>query len=200
MSNASKRKHIGSSSSELDSSVQITPDKQNTRQKKKKGKRLNQEKDLVEIETESIMAEHQIKEELKAINEKLTNIFSGSDSSFKQIIVDIINQTKQEFLKSVEKKIEVLESKLFEKETENYKLKLKIEHIKQELKEKADQEKQTQKQTIELSETSFVQIHALEQYGRRNNIRIFGIREETHINNNGKIEAETSEITAQKVF
>ena len=47
------------------------------------------------------------------------------------MIVDIINQTKQEFLKSVEKKIEALESKLFDKETENDKLKLKIEHIEQ---------------------------------------------------------------------
>ncbi|KAH3896097.1 hypothetical protein DPMN_020270 [Dreissena polymorpha] len=82
-----------------------------------------------------------IKQELANISKKLENLFSGQDKSFKQMIVEIMNQTKDEFLKSVEHKIEVLEGKLFEKEKDNDKLKEKVDRLKKQIKSNREQDK-----------------------------------------------------------
>lgn len=202
MTDASKRKHSDSSNSELDTSLNsLTPDK-NTKikQKKKKGKQnTNQDTISETIETEIIDEMADIKQALVDMNTKLENLFSGKDSRFKQMIVDIINQTKNEFLKSIENKIDILEGKLFEKEKENDKLKEKVTILEKQIEHNHEYDKQNAINLQEYSDHHSGQLNAIEQYSRRNNVRIFGIPEDSKPTENGQNSNESSETTTQKV-
>ncbi|KAH3856220.1 hypothetical protein DPMN_098803 [Dreissena polymorpha] len=143
MTDAYKRKH-SSSSCELETSltsINNTNVQKNKIKQKKKGKQnLNQntisetlETDKIETNKAQVEEMADIKTTLADINTKLENLFSGKDSTFKLMIVDIINQTKNKFLKSVENRIEILEGKLFEKEKENDKLKENVTLLEQQV-------------------------------------------------------------------
>ncbi|KAH3781832.1 hypothetical protein DPMN_159739 [Dreissena polymorpha] len=117
----------------------------------------------------------EIKKALADINTKLENLFSGKDFSFKLMIVDIINQTKNEFLKSVENRIEILEGKLFEKEKENEKQKEQVTLLEKPVEQNHEQAKQKAINIQEYVDYHSGQLNFSGQYSRRNNVRIFGI-------------------------
>ncbi|KAH3897168.1 hypothetical protein DPMN_021353 [Dreissena polymorpha] len=118
--------------------------------------------------------------ELAAINEKLTSLCTGKNSALKQVTVDTITIMKDDILKSVEHKINALESKIFDEEKENDTLKSKINYKptrkKQLVKTKVDEAQNIINLKENLHEKTG-QINDLEQYGCRNNIRISGISE-----------------------
>lgn len=127
-------------------------------------------------------------EQLKEINSKLSNFITRDDDSLKQLIKDTFKQMKEEFLKSVSHRIDLLEGRLFDKEIENDQLKKQIETLEQDNEQnKEDNAKkitEVEAENLELHE----QLNELEQYGRRNSIRIVGIPEAVN---------ETSEETAK---
>ena len=97
---------------------------------------------------------------------------------------------KEDFLKSVNHRLEILENRLFEREKENDKLKDKIKNLEKKITDQEDENQQL-KRDIETSETvAKEKLNDLEQYGRRNSIRIVGINED---------DDETAEDTMQKV-
>ncbi|KAH3779800.1 hypothetical protein DPMN_157606 [Dreissena polymorpha] len=124
------------------------------------------------------------KKELAAINEKLTSLCAEKNSALKQIIVDTITLMKDDILKSVEHTINVLESKIFEKEKENDTLKSKISQLEKQLLTTKEDEAHNIINLKEHLHGKAGQINDLEQYGRINNIRISGISENLEKNTN----------------
>ncbi|KAH3898484.1 hypothetical protein DPMN_022717 [Dreissena polymorpha] len=92
------------------------------------------------------------------------------------MIVEIINKTKDEFLKSVEHKIEVLEGKLFEKEKENDKLREKVDRMEEQIKSKREQDQHNSANIQEFLDLHSGQMNSIGQNSRRHNVHIFGIQ------------------------
>ena len=85
---------------------------------------------------------------------------------------DIVKEMKDELLKSVIGKIEILEGCLLEKQQENDKLRTEIDY----LKERTENTKQENVQLPMRKHNLEEKINDLEQYSRRNKIRISGVR------------------------
>ena len=104
-------------------------------------------------------------------------IYVSSDNGLKELIVDVFKQMKNELLKSVFHRIEILKTNLFDKNEENEKLKKEVESLKSDLNLRKEELIKTQQRIeveVEKTQESF---NDLEQYGRRNNIRINGLEE-----------------------
>ena len=179
-----KRKRSEKSSvSDLDNSVDVP--KTTGKAKKKKKKEDNMDEHIKKVVEESSSG---IASQLKAINKKLANVITKDDSTLQNLIRETFKEMKEELLKSVSHRIDILEGKLFEKEQENDELKTKVKDL-QTVNETL--RTRTIKKVVELEEDNLKleeDINNLEQYGRRNSIRIFGIPEGPN---------ETAEQTAQ---
>ncbi|KAH3698287.1 hypothetical protein DPMN_085806 [Dreissena polymorpha] len=108
------------------------------------------------------------------INKKLSNMLTKNDSGLKNMMRELIEEMKDELLKSVIHKIETLEGTIFEKQQGNEKLANDVKR----LEEKLNNEKE-EKQQLKMEMTKQHIIHdekfnELEQYSRRNNIRLSG--------------------------
>ena len=116
-------------------------------------------------------------QQLKLINEKLSNVLTKDDSNLKAMIKEIIKQMKEELIASVAHKIDVLEGRIFEKEEENENLKSDIETLNKQIEEQNEDYKTLERSIDESNKKTDEKINNLEQYGRRNNLRIYGTPE-----------------------
>ncbi|KAH3720994.1 hypothetical protein DPMN_063906 [Dreissena polymorpha] len=88
------------------------------------------------------------------------------------MIKNIISHLKDELLGSITLRVEILESKIFEKAETNSKLSKQIEEMSQRLKDKED-ENEMLKRTIKAKETANdFRFNDIEQYSKRSNIKI----------------------------
>ena len=196
---ADKRKHISTSGSELESSIsEVVVEKQ----KKKKGKIVaSKGKTIPETQGESMESQIQdLKVELKLMSDKLTSFIDKNDSFTKELVTKITTQVKAEIVKPFEKRIEILEAKLFEKELDSDKLNRKIESLENDLKKAKESEQHDKTCIIRVMEKQSGKLNELEQYGRRNNIRIAGLAEASNTNNNNKTTSETAEDTSKAII
>ena len=190
-----KRNHSDLSSiSELDTS-NSSPQVQ-SKKKKKKGKGASKKEqsessEAMATETEKCFAD--VRKELKQINSKLSNVISKDDVYLKEIIRDTFQLMKDEFLKSVSHRIDILEGKLFEKEEENDKLKNKIKDLNKSLEEQKAENNLLRKEIQSVNTVAEEKFNDLEQYGRRGSIRIFGVPELQDAE-------ETAEITTKRAI
>ncbi|XP_053373645.1 uncharacterized protein LOC128546645 [Mercenaria mercenaria] len=127
-----------------------------------------------------------IQTELKQINKKLENVMTKNDETLKTLIKETIQTMKEELLASTEKKVEILEGKLFEKEKEIDKMKTEYDKMKEDIsrlsKDMSDQNANIDRYKYEMRDNALKTdeyLNDCEQYSRVNNIRIFGIPEET---------------------
>lgn len=172
-----------SSASELDSSVNTPPKKKNSKKKEN-----NEETNLSSIQ-----------KELKQINLKLSNVMTKDDGKLKEMIKEIIQQMKNELTKSVEKKIEVLESAIFDKNEENDKLKTEVKKLNETI-QMQNTENDALRQEVEKNKMQMCKaINDHEQYSRSNNIRINGLTETITKNKEGKDIGEDAYATRKKV-
>ena len=102
-----KRKDI-SSVSELDTSAGPPAVSKKTKKKKKKE----------EAETEDPY-KMDIGKQLADINKKLSNVLTKDDGVMRTLIKEIFQQLMDDFLHSVNNRIEILEGRLFERDQEN---------------------------------------------------------------------------------
>ena len=130
------------------------------------------------------MTSPDIMRQLSEINKKLSNVITKGDGTIREMIKDIFQQMKDDFLKSVSHRIDILEGKLFEKDKENESLKKKISELendietrKSEIKEQKQETENLLKQIEKNAETADSKINDLEQYGRRSNLKINGLPE-----------------------
>ncbi|KAH3736102.1 hypothetical protein DPMN_042663 [Dreissena polymorpha] len=143
-----------------------------------------------------------LKVELKLMSDKLTSFIDKNDSFTKELVTKITTQVKAEIVKPFEKRIEILEAKLFEKELDSDKLSRKIESLENDLKKAKESEQHDKTCIIRVMEKQSGKLNELEQYGRRNNIRIAGLAEASNNknNNNNKITSETAEETSKAII
>ena len=144
------------------------------------------------------MDSSEISRQLTEINKKLANVMTKDDGSLRNLIKEVFQQMKDEFLDSAYKRIEILEGRLFERDEESDKMKKKVNDLDKtvnDLKKTADglkkqvtdkqvelnEQKEENKKLTEKLETLTVNSEAkmndLEQYTRKNSVRISGISE-----------------------
>lgn len=187
----SKRKRSELSSiSELDTSSN-SPKTEN-KPKKKKSKSMSGKKQTEigtsEEKSTEVGTSLEVNRQLTEINKKLSNVITKDDGFLRELIREMFQQMKEEFLKSVSHRIDILEGKLFDKEEENDKLRKEITGLNKDVENQKSENIKLLEQIEKNSTTADERINDLEQYGRRNNIRINGVPE------NGE---ETSERTTR---
>lgn len=188
--------------SELDTSSNSPKTK--VKQKKKKSKGASGK--LFKPQTESDNSEQvdrdtgsdtkmsiEMNKQLSEINKKLSNVVTRDDGFLRDLIRDIFQQMKDEFLKSVSHRIDILEGKLFEKDQENESLKREIHDLNKSLDYQKTENEKLVDQIQKVNEAAEEKINDLEQYGRRNNLRITGIPEQRDVE-------ETAEMTTRIVL
>ena len=193
--NKDKERKISALSSvseiELDTSGS-SPVTTKTKEKKKSRNKSRKGEKIPNIETEhkakeSKMAGEQspeITRQLTEINKKLSNVITKGDGTLRDMIKEVLQQMKDEFLHSVSHRIDILEDKLFEKDKENdslkktiSKLQTEIDNRKTEIEDQKAENSKLQAQIEKSAETANGKINDLEQYGRRNNLKISGLPE-----------------------
>lgn len=177
-----RQRSLNSSNSELDVSTDNIDNKDKKpltkKQQKKKTKMMEEEmKETIKEETETLS------QKIDAINIKLNNILTKDDTTFiKLIITETLQEMKAKIIGTVEKRVEIIESELHDKAVENEKQNKVIEQCK---KENMELKVQLQVET----ESRKKQVNELEQYGRRNNLRISGLSHDDP-NENAEISTE----------
>ena len=161
--------------------------------KKKKGKKvdnvsqnkfsvLKEDDNAIESDSESEDFDPEkstdINSGLKQINEKLSGVMLSNSEILKNLIPEIVKNVREEITKIFEDKLDRLESRIFEVEIENDKLKKEIEDNKRESAKKEDELRQA---IIDIDKNSWEhggRINNLDQYSRSNNLVISGIPED----------------------
>jgi len=171
-----------------------------TKEKQKKKSKKSKEETKAETKEESKETKQEqkkmskgddLKKELKAINDSLSMVLKKDDPYLENLIKSTFDKMKDDFLKSVSKRIDILEAKLFDKEKEADALKEKIKQMDKQLDDAEDHNRQL-KREMEKTESKFIgQLNDYEQHGRRNNIRINGLKDDKD---------ERSEETAAKLI
>lgn len=179
-----KRETLSSASSILDTSATSASSPCDTNLQKKKKKKKKQEK----AEKESIenMASDKgkqselskISKQMSELNSKMSTMISKEDGSLRSIIKEIFNEMKEEFLKSVSHRIDMLEGKLFEKETQNEDLKKEVNMLEKKIAAQKLENENLRDEITKRENKTNEKINHLEQYSRINNIRISGLEEE----------------------
>lgn len=184
-----------SSLSELDTSTKNETPTKNVKSKKKKkkcasngtGSELN---DIDNKDNDDKDDDISITECFRKLEEKIT----ASETNLQKKIKEMIAEMKTEILQSVEHKINVMENRLFESEKENDEMKKEIGLLNKTLNAQIDENQRLKREIDREKQQTQLKLNDMEQYGRRNNIRIDGIE-----NKDGEIADETTKVVIQKL-
>jgi hypothetical protein len=190
-SNKEQEESFLKTNKEIKKSEKSVPEKQRIESIKESNEQEQMKDSLAMIQTQ-----------LTEIKGSLTNVLTKNDDSLKFMIKDIIKEMKEELLKTVDYKIDLLESKLFEKDEEINKQNEKIEKLSKRLEEQ-EADYDTLKFEFRKQENRSNELfNNTEQYSRINNIRINGIPEKNNDNKNesneNKKQDEGTELSDQK--
>lgn len=128
---------------------------------------------------------------MKEINKQYAEAKDKDKQSITESIKAVINDMKDDITASLCKQIEVLEFKLFEKEEENQKLKDEVKGLKTDVLKQEQENNNLKTKLQKLSDDQKRHQNECEQYSRRNNIRLVGIKDPD--------EHETAETTTKIV-
>ncbi|KAH3874886.1 hypothetical protein DPMN_038141 [Dreissena polymorpha] len=160
----------------------------------------------------------EIKKQLKDINSKLSNIVSNVDRSvskmnekvkdiverdeerLKNLVTELFEKVKEGFLKSLTKQLEVLESRIFDREVENDKLKNEIKTLKSEVNHQTEENEKLKSEIGNYDDNRRKVENESNQYSRSNNIIISGV-EQVNIKSESSLETaeETTKIIVAKI-
>lgn len=130
-----------------------------------------------------------VQKDLKDIKAILSKVLTKDDPHLENLMTTTLNNMKEQFLASVSHRIDVLEHKLFEKESENSGLRETLKSLERKIEEKEDENSQLKREIENVEREMHATLNDQEQYSRRNNIRIDGIV---------AVEGEHAETTATK--
>ncbi|WAR27363.1 hypothetical protein MAR_013067 [Mya arenaria] len=139
-----KRKRSETSSvSELDTSRTKGIEAEGTtkeKQKKKKSKKaeINEDSDMADIK-EIMKQWKQINTKLERLESKIEKAVLKGDGTIRSSIKDLMTEMKEDLLKSVTNRIEILEGKLFEKEESSEKLAQKVTALEEQLEKNTEE-------------------------------------------------------------
>ena len=212
----SKRQHSSTASesnaadaadtSLIDVHVFETPDanklnkqnKKNSKKSKTENEKQNQKSmtDFIQSGASKTTTEHTetpLEKRLDEISAKLSHMLTKNDTSFiKTIIKDTLEEIKEKFLGSVLKKLEVMEGSVFESKNEIDALKRTIKEQRSEI----DALKKAQQDAESIHNSSQ---NDLEQYGRRNSVRISGLANDSDQQTSMVVADETISLLSKKL-
>ncbi|KAH3876002.1 hypothetical protein DPMN_039282 [Dreissena polymorpha] len=187
-----------SSSSELETSLAEAPINQKQKKKKKNEQLSDTSIDCIdELDTEEpnvscfkkelenvLKQMRQINSKLERldgsmnrVNGKLEHVVMKGDDSLRETFKELIKEMKDDLLKSVINKIEIVESKFFEKEQECDVLRTLLKTMESKVNDK-DKANDRLEQMVKKQEEKLKKLeNETEQYSRRNNIKIRGIQD-----------------------
>lgn len=195
-----KRQARPSTDSELETSglSDITRNNKKEKQEKKKSKK-NKSINLVENENETVVEDSSsrlditISAQLCEINQKLSTVLTKEDKTFiENIIINTIEKMKENILSSVIHRLDIVESDNLDKDITCDKLKKDLEKQKKENASLKDHIETLRREVNAKDEKHTERLNDMEQYGRRNNIRISGISHD--------VDKQTSEQTTKQVL
>lgn len=191
-----RKRSENSSMSELETSILETPENQSNSKGKRKNKKIaKQEPSINENftntnEDKNTKAEMKdIKQQLKEVNSKLTSVINKvdksdrkfedavmkSDGSLRGLLRDMMKEMKEELLNSVVNRLELLESKIYDRDSKTESLSHEVKRL-EKIVENQKNENETLRQKIEENTENMVKArNDSEQYSRSNNIRIHGL-------------------------
>ncbi|XP_052785515.1 uncharacterized protein LOC128226317 [Mya arenaria] len=175
-----KRKRSETSSvSELDTSRTKGIEAEGTtkeKQKKKKSKKaeINEDSDMADIK-EIMKQWKQINTKLERLESKIEKAVLKGDGTIRSSIKDLMTEMKEDLLKSVTNRIEILEGKLFEKEESSEKLAQKVTALEEQLEKNKEETFRVNNQLDFEREKHRKFENESEQYSRINNIIIRGL-------------------------
>ena len=193
---SNKRKRSVTSTSEVDTSMNVDQetnksmvdeqsnkaDKKKTKSTKKKAKKAKKA-DSSDDEWIDESFKDSIQSQLAEISVCLTKVVSKTEIEtifsklFEKKLREMITDIKDKIIESVTHKIEVLEGELHGTNIENEKLRSKIQKLEKDI-EMTDETVNKLQRSLEDTDRAFYgRSNELEQYSRRNNIRIWGIPE-----------------------
>lgn len=140
----------------------------------------------------------EIGRQLSEINKKLSNVMTKDDGSLRKIIREVFQQMKEEFLASATNRIEILEGSVFERDQEIDTMNKQVEDLNKTTTDLKNTVSGLQKQVTDkqaeinaqkaaneklneqletLNVNTETKINDIEQYSRKNNVRVSGIPE-----------------------
>ena len=142
---------------------------------KEKGKKNKPNKKAKTEQSEPNMSSS-MEKKIEEINKKLSCMLTKNDKDFiKNILIDTLEGMKDKIIGHVLHRVEIIEGELMEKENEHIVLKKEIQECKITNKELNEQNNKLKIELEKESEIRKEQNNSLEQYGRRNNIRVSGL-------------------------
>ena len=124
-----------------------------------------------------------IQTQLAEISDSLTKVVSKTEIEnifaklFEKKLLEMMADIKDNIIESVTHKVEVLEGELHGTNLENEKLRSQIEKLKKDIEMKDETVNKLQRSLEDTDKAFYGRSNELEQYSRRNNIRIWGIPE-----------------------
>lgn len=112
------------------------------------------------------------------IKVRMGNVMTKDDRSIRQTIQDFLQQMKDELLASVNKNIEVLESRLFDREREHDELRERVGTLERKIESQAIDVETLKKEIMKKDEARRKAENEMEQYSRRNNLIISGVEDD----------------------
>ncbi|KAH3781567.1 hypothetical protein DPMN_159398 [Dreissena polymorpha] len=114
---------------------------------------------------------------MKRVNSKLEHVVMKGDGSLRETLKELIKEMKDDLLKSVINIIEIVESKVFEKEQECDALRTLLKTMERKVNDK-DEANDRLEEMVKKQEEKLKKLeNETEQYSRRNNIKIRGIQD-----------------------
>lgn len=114
---------------------------------------------------------------MKSFDQKLGNVMMKDDTSLKGVMKNILNEMKDDLLRSVNKTFEVIEGKLFDKETEIDKLQKDNKSLQKCFENRTAEVEKLQQELRRPDTVRKKYKNDADQYNRRSNIKISGIED-----------------------
>ena len=164
-----KKRTRSSNSSQSDIDFSLCPSLSSTKKEKSSKQQKKKLKKMTKKMEKSIEECSTFSEKIDEINSKLNNILTKEDTGFiKTLIKDTLEEMKEKIISSVMLRVEKLEAEMHDTAVENTTLKEKLtSYEKENAKLKCDIKQEINDRKEKMND--------LEQYGRRNNVRITGI-------------------------
>ena len=169
--------------------------KQKSKKKSKKAKTSNESDD----EWLDVSFKESVQTQLSEISEVLTKVVSKTEieniftNLLEKKMETLMTHMKDKIIETVTHRIEVLEGELHDASVENKMLSAHIERLEKEIETKTGTISKLQRSLEDTDKAFYGRTNEIEQHGRRNSIRIWGIPEE--IKQGEKYEAAETTVT-----
>ena len=173
-----KKRQLSSTStvSDLDLSLNTSLDRSVVDKPPAKDKSKNKSSKKAKIDSKDSKMSDSLQQKIEEINKKLSNMLTKNDKDFiKGILIDTLEDMKDKIIGHVIHRVEILESEIFDKANEQIVLKKEIQDCKIKNNELKEENKNIKIEIDKEIATRKDHINNLEQYGRRNNIRVSGL-------------------------